>query len=289
MAYGSPENSLDINRYLEDIFRGSVVPPGVRAETIKKYSLFGNKSPSNSILESLRRKLSIALSPSDIDVFLAFKHWFPKLEELAGKVEKDHYSTVIGLPLFPFRSDSVFHSYYEPFMQALNSPDSELRVEFINGFCNEKGFFDLWKTRLLNMHLDSEKDSLLFAAHSLPTSEFPEDSYKNEFFSFAQRLADLYPDVENLTGFQGTGKRGGSWLGPAIERVVLESGLSGTVSLVPLGFVNDHLEVLYDLDLEFSGFLSQQHISYRRSDLFNDSDDFVAFLRDLVMSRLDAE
>lgn len=288
MAYGSPENAHDIDRYLQDIFGNAIIPPGVRAENFKKYSLFGNRSPSNEILARLQQKLSQSLSSLNVDVFLAFKHWFPKLEDLAHKVREEHYSVVIGFPLFPFRSEGVFNSYLEPFMQAFGDTSEGQRVELINGFSTAEGFSDLWTSRLEQMHVDSEKESLLFVAHSLPTTRSPEESYREDFLSLADEIAKKFPDNKTLFGFQSVGKHGGSWLGPPIEKQVLESNLSGTIVLVPVGFVNDHLEVLYDLDLEFSLFLREQGISYRRVPLLNDSPDFVSLLHNILADRLNS-
>lgn len=285
MAYGSPENAHDIDRYLQDIFRTSMIPPEVRAENYKKYSLFGNRSPSSEILHSLRDKLNKSFSSSDVDVFLAFKHWFPKLEEIAQKVREENYSVVVGLPLFPFRSEGVFNSYAGPFMKALGPATGATRVEIINGFSKQPGFADLWKSRLEAMQLNGETETLLYTAHSLPTSKNNEDSYKSDFLALADRLMHEFPGIKGLTGFQSAGKHGGSWLTPPIEKQILDSRPTGTVTLVPLGFVNDHLEVLYDLDIEFSLFLSQQNISYRRAQLPNDSEDFAQFLHYILSEK----
>ena len=83
MAYGSPENISYLDEYLQDIFGKNPAPPEARADNLKKYSLFGNRSPSNHILASLTRKVEEKLSQSGIDVYLSFKHWHPSLKETA--------------------------------------------------------------------------------------------------------------------------------------------------------------------------------------------------------------
>ena len=286
MAYGSPEDALDIDRYLQDIFGDSPVPPGVRAENLKKYSLFGNRSPSNGILASLTKKLAISLEERGVDVFLAFKHWYPKIDEVAKRVRSENYSNVIGLPLFPLGSEGVYESYRQPLVVSLDG-DPGIGVDVVNGFAGEQGYSELWTKRINGMSIAPSNDTVLFTAHSMPTGKYAENGYKEEFLRLAESLENRLEGVKCLRGFQSVGKHGSQWLTPSIESVILENSVTDSLVAVPIGFINDHLEVLYDLDLEFSLFLSQRGISYRRVPLLNDSDDFIHFLRKIVLKRIE--
>ncbi len=286
MAYGSPESTLDIDEYLQDIFGKNPVPPEARADNIKKYTLFGGRSPSNKILDSLQKKLHSRLQETGIDVFLAFKHWHPKLEEIADQIVNKGYDDIVEIPLFPFPSDGVFMSYDMPFKEELRKKGYSSRTESINGMYQYDGFLDLWVSRIRAILEKGEYDRLLLTAHSLPTGRSNEPVYKEAFESFSKRIADRFPSIRTLHGFQSRSKYGNSWLEPAIQKVILEDDGMRSVLVASLGFCYEHLEVLYDLDVDFSSFLNGRGIGYQRVKLMNDSDDFVSFLARIIEKRL---
>ncbi len=284
MAYGSPENISDIDYYLQDIFGSNPVPPEARADNLKKYALFGNRSPSNHILASLRKKLESSLSPYGFDVLLAFKHWKPGLATVADEIRTGDYSTVVCVPLFPFPSNGVFDSYATPFTTQLVHNRFAGKIEYINGFYNLPGYADLWRARLLPEIDKGAYDVIALTAHSLPNSRSSEQEYKDSFYTLCNSLAGS-TKTKTIYGFQSRSRYGNSWLEPAIQKVVLsEKGLSNLLA-APIGFCYEHLEVLYDLDIDFSRFLGENGISYKRIRLLNDDDDFVSFLSRTVKDR----
>jgi len=285
MAYGSPENISDLDGYLQDIFGKNPVPPEARADNLKKYSLFGNRSPSNHILASLKRKVEEKLSQSDIDVHLSFKHWHPSLKETAEVIANANYREIVELPLFPFPSEGVFNSYFIPFSEELKSRNFKGQRLVINGFYQHPGFLEIWSSRIKDMIENGQYDRLLLTAHSLPTSRNSEEAYSTAFHEFCNNLAGSIQTVKTLSGFQSRSKYGKSWLEPSIQKVIIEESGVKSVLVAPLGFCYEHLEVLYDLDIDFSLFLKNMGIEYARVKLMNDSDDFIDLLADIVKSK----
>ncbi|MGC8515984.1 MAG: ferrochelatase [Thermoplasmata archaeon] len=282
MAYGSPENISDLDEYLQDIFGKNPVPPEARADNLKKYSLFGNRSPSNYILASLKRKVEEKLSHSDIDVYLSFKHWHPSLKETAEAIANANYSEIVEIPLFPFPSEGVFSSYSIPFSEELKSRHFRGQRHVINGFYQYPGFLEMWSSRINDMLENGKYDRLLLTAHSLPTLRSSEETYSAAFRAFCKNLGDSIPTLKTISGFQSRSKYGNSWLEPSIQKVIAgESGIE-SVLVAPLGFSYEHLEVLYDLDIDFSLYLKNLGIRYARVKLMNDSDGFVDFISDIV-------
>ena len=286
MAYGSPENINDIDAYLQDIFGKMPVPPDARADNLKKYTLFGNKSPSNHILESLTEKLTYKLSDRGVDTFLAFKHWHPKLEVIADRIVEDNYSDVVELPLFPFPSDGVYNSYSLPFSAELEKNAFKGKRHSINGIYQYDGYLNIWVSLIREMLQKAEYDRLILTAHSLPTGRSPETVYRDAFYEFSRKIANSFQSIKTITGFQSRSKYGSSWLEPAIQKVVTEETGMKSALVAPIGFCYEHLEVLYDLDLDFSKFLSEKGIKYTRVKLMNDSDEFVEFLASVIMANL---
>jgi ferrochelatase len=289
MAYGSPEKINDLDEYLQDIFGNSPVPPEARADNLKKYSLFGNRSPSNHILEALKIKVEQKLSGKDIDVYLAFKHWHPSLKETAQKIVDGNYAEIVELPLFPFPSIGVFNSYAVPFSEELNLRHYKRKRHTINGFYQFPGFLEMWLSMISEMLQKGDYDRLLLTAHSLPTSRNPEEEYAGAFHGFCNGLSASIQSIKTISGFQSRSKYGTSWLEPSIQKVI--SGENGVKSVLvaPLGFCYEHLEVLYDLDIDFSLYIKNIGIKYARVKLMNDSDDFVAFISGLIASSFKGE
>jgi ferrochelatase len=285
MAYGSPENISDLDGYLQDIFGKNPVPPDARADNLKKYSLFGNRSPSNYILASLKRKVEEKLSQSDIDVFLSFKHWHPSLKETAEVITNVNYSEIVELPLFPFPSEGVFNSYFIPFSEELKARNFKGQRHVINGFYKYPGFLEIWSSRIKDMLKNGHYDRLLLTAHSLPTSRNSEEAYSAAFRVFCNDLGGSVRTVKTISGFQSRSKYGKSWLEPSIQKIIIEESGVGSVLVAPLGFCYEHLEVLYDLDIDFSLFLKDMSIRYARVKLMNDSDDFIDLLTDIVKTK----
>ena len=286
MAYGSPENINDIDAYLQDIFGKMPVPPDARADNLKKYTLFGNRSPSNHILESLAKKLSDKLASRGIDTFLAFKHWHPKLEVIADRISEENYSDVVELPLFPFPSDGVYSSYTVPFSAELEKNAFKGKRHSINGIYQYDGYLNIWVSLIREMLNKGDYDRLILTAHSLPTMRNPELTYRDAFYDFSRKIANSLPSIRTITGFQSRSKYGSSWLEPAIQKVVTEEKGINSALVAPIGFCYEHLEVLYDLDLDFSKFLTEKGIKYARVKLMNDSDDFVEFLASVIITNL---
>ena len=288
MAYGSPEKINDLDEYLQDIFGNSPVPPEARADNLKKYSLFGNRSPSNHILEALKIKVEQKLSGKDIDVYLAFKHWHPSLKEIAQKIVDGNYSEIVELPLFPFPSIGVYNSYAVPFSEELNLRHYKGKRHKINGFYQFPGFLEMWLSMISEMLQKGDYDRLLLTAHSLPTSRNPEEGYAGSFHGFCNSLSDQITSIKTISGFQSRSKYGSSWLEPSIQKVVIGEPEMKSVLVAPLGFCYEHLEVLYDLDIDFSLFLKERGINYARVKLMNDSMKFVDFISNLSASIFDA-
>lgn len=247
----------------------------------------GNKSPSNHILDALKTKVEQKLSAKDIDVYLAFKHWHPSLKEVAEKIMNENYAEIVELPLFPFPSVGVYNSYAVPFSEELNLRHYKGKRHSINGFYQYPGFLEIWFSMISEMLHKGDYDRLLLTAHSLPTSRNPEDGYADAFHLFCKSLSASITSIKTISGFQSRSKYGNSWLEPSIQKVVTGEPDMKSVLVAPLGFCYEHLEVLYDLDIDFSLFLKEKGINYARVRLMNDSVKFVEFISNLAVSTFD--
>ena len=275
MAYGSPTRMEDVPSYLSGIYEGKPVPEYAMKENMEKYSMVGGVSPSNAIVDRLVAKIGQRLSyQHDFKVVLGNKHWEPWLETAVRNLMPVNQDTVIAFPLFPFPSENVKNSYLEPLHAALKAISSAPSVRFINGIGTE-AMIRIW-TPIVEKHYDNG-DAVLFDAHSLPIFRGTDDQYDAAFMEAARGIAEAAGLQEYFAGYQSRGKYGSRWLEPSIYDVAERIRAKGYNSIltVPIGFFYEHLEILYDLDLEFGGKVKESGINYHRTDLPNDSDNLV--------------
>ncbi len=290
MAYGSPTRTEDVMEYLAGIYEGKPVPQYAIDENTKKYRMFDGKSPSNLIVESIARKLSGELERvGKFQVFLGNKHWKPSLEEAVKEMSRDPPERIIAIPLFPFPSMNVEASYRVPLQESLTAHGVSSDLILVNGLHLEPSFMRSWEEVLSNYVSDQEDDTFfIFSAHSLPTMKSHEEAYKDSFFETAKSLASSLKMKHFGAGFQSRGKYGSSWLEPSVDDIFNQNkdDVDESVAAIPLGFIYDHLEILYDLDYEFGGRVRDSGKVYSRSPLPNDSQSFVECLRDTVLNAL---
>lgn len=280
MGYGSPTSLDEVPEFLSGIYEGRPVPDQALNENMAKYSMFGGRSPSNAILESLEYKLSAHLGDLFI-VRLAYKHWKPwikdSIEDLSGIAGK-----IIGIPLFPFRSFNVEHSYRKQFDSICSKVGFDDTV-FVNGFSDHIAFREMWKTIVTNTGYTNDDDTLfMFTAHSLPNCE-TELEYSELFIRSVESVSRSCGLKNHTHVFQSQGKYGKNWCGPRADELAnrLEGGIRRVVS-IPIGFCYDHLEILYDLDYLVGNSIRETGVEYVRSGLPNDSDGMISLLSEIV-------
>lgn len=282
MAYGSPTRMEDVMEYLEEIYEGKPVPDYAIEENTKKYRMFNGRSPSNHIVEALAEKISKRLGiDGAYRVFLGNKHWKPGLADAVSQMEKYSPDKVIAIPLFPFPSNNVESSYKVPLMKAMETSSLKADLTVLNGFHENPKFIEAWTQVLKGFVSGMPKDTFyLFSAHSLPTMRDPEEQYRGSFFSTAGEIAGRLGIRNFGAGFQSRGKYGSTWLEPSVDDVFRENAqeMGDILAAIPLGFIYDHLEILYDLDYEFGGRVKEAGKNYQRSALPNDTDIFVECL-----------
>lgn len=282
MSYGSPETMDEVMPYLAGIYHGRPVPGYAVEENTRKYAMVNGISPSTAIMNSLLDKMNISLEKYDAKAFLANKHWKPWLQDVIPAIASTNAERIVGLPIFPFKSENVRSSYLTPLMEAASKTISGREIEFINGFSENPMFVKMWKNILKGETESNENMKLVFSAHSLPTENNQERDYEEAFMKASEEIARSLGIDSYITGFQSRGRYGNTWLGPSLEEACGSLKAGDRLLVAPIGFCYEHMEVLYDLDREFASFLSGRGIGYKRSHLPDDSKDFVKLLMNML-------
>jgi protoporphyrin/coproporphyrin ferrochelatase len=280
MAYGSPERLADVPAYYADIRGGRPIAPEHLDDLVERYRRLGieDSSPLNAITERTRAALAREL---ELPVFTGMKHWTPRIAEAAEAAVASGAGIIVGLVLAPHYSELSIKGYRDQLEAAL-AGRADLR--FVDSWHDEPGFVELLadKVRGADAHV-------VFTAHSLPERILAiGDPYKDELLDTATRVADAAGVRDWSFSFQSESPTGEPWLGPDILDHLRDLHGRGVrrVLVCPVGFVSDHLEIRWDLDVEAAELARELGLELTRIDMPNDEPSFVRTLATIVRRQL---
>jgi ferrochelatase len=280
MAYGSPERLADVPAYYADIRGGRPIPPENLADLVERYRRLGieDSSPLNAITERTRAALEMELG---LPVFTGMKHWAPRIGDAAEAALASGAKTIVGLVLAPHYSALSIKGYRDQLEQALGGRGD---LHFVESWHDEPGFIELLadKIRGTDAHV-------IFTAHSLPERVLAMgDPYKDELLATSSLVADAAGVDDWSFSFQSESPTGEPWLGPDILDHLRQLHASGVerVLVCPVGFVSDHLEIRWDLDVEAKELAQELGLELERIEMPNDEAAFVRTLATIVRREL---
>ena len=281
MAYGSPERPEDIPAYFSDIRGGRPVPQEAVDELVERYRRIGGTSPLNRITEAQRASLEEA---TGLPVYVGMKHWRPWIPEAVEQAVGDGAERLVGLVLAPHYSHISIGGYRDRLEQGL---DRRAELVFVESWHDHEPYIALLADRVRGTDAH-----VVFTAHSLPERIIAEgDPYRDQLLETSRLVAERAGISTWSFAFQSESPTGEPWLGPDIL-VELESlcerGVR-TVLVAPVGFVSDHLEILWDLDVEACEKAAELGLELDRIDSPNDDPAFIRALADLVEKASAAE
>jgi ferrochelatase len=274
MAYGSPERAEDVPAYFADIRGGRPVRPEALAELQERYRRIGGRSPLNEITERQRAALE---RESGMPVYVGMKHWSPWIADAAAQAAADGVELVVGLVLAPHYSRISIGGYRERLERGL--PDST-ELAFVESWHDHEPYLDVLAERVRGTDAH-----VVFTAHSLPERILAEgDPYRDQLLETSQLVADKAGVQSWSFAFQSESPTGEPWLGPDIldELESLHARAVRSVLVAPIGFVSDHLEILWDLDVVARAKAAELGLELDRIESLNDDPAFIHGLGDLV-------
>jgi protoporphyrin/coproporphyrin ferrochelatase len=304
MAYGTPRSPDEVEAYYTDIRRGRPPTPEALADLVARYDAIGGISPLATLTESQREALQGALDARDAGRFhvaLGLKHADPKVEIGAADLAGAGCSKIVGLVLAPHYSSYSIGQYLERARSGAAEVDAEIAVEGIESWAIEPAFVEFLADDLRSRYEamsqrladtgDERRVRVVFTAHSLPMRIIDSgDPYPDELRSTAEAVAAEIglSEVDDWTiGWQSAGRTPEPWIGPDILNVIDELGDDpsvGGVIVSACGFVADHLEVLYDLDIEARHRADDVGLLFDRTACVNDDADVIDALARRVIT-----
>ncbi|MCK5679555.1 ferrochelatase [bacterium] len=290
MAYGGPESIAEIEPFMLRLLRRNQLPPGLLPRVEKKYQAIGGGSPLPSICRQIQAKLAQKID--GLPVFLAFRYAEPSIENVVAEMTAQGVTEVLAISLSPHSSIISSAAYYQTLEEV--TANSKLKLKRMEGWYQGDAYNQLLVDRILHtakingLKLGATDTQLIFSAHNIPQSYIDKgDTYVDEITANVNAVIKLLPDCQTSLAYQSKGNIPGAWLKPEIEEHLLELKLAGihNVMVVPVSFSMDHLETLYDLDLELKDFCAQNDLNLCRSKPANADDDFIAMLTDFIKKR----
>jgi protoporphyrin/coproporphyrin ferrochelatase len=289
MGYGSPNGADDLPSYLTEVLHGQKPSSETVTEYVRRYDLIGG-SPQNRILSSLRAKLEKRLGSEwpGARVFLGVKHGKPALRDVIPEAARAGIRNLVAVPLSPYASTWISEPYKEGVAEGIQKSPSPIAVDVRLDWHLDPNWIEYWNRaiRAEQARWSGDHDVVLLSAHSLPQRMRDRgDPYPEILHETSDAIARAASLARWSFTFQSAGNTTEPWLGPDITEVMTDWKKRGIDRqlIASFGFVFDHLEVLYDLDVVVREFAEAQGIEYHRVPMPNDADEVVEALARRVL------
>jgi len=292
MAYGTPSSPADVETYYTHIRRGNAPTPEQLADLVRRYEAIGGTSPLAQRTEAQRSVLEAALqerAPGRCRVVLGQKHAAPFIEDAAATVAEAGVEAIVGLVLAPHFSRFSVGQYQERLAAA--AIQRGLPVAGIESWHLEPSYLAFLTSAVTDARAPMpERTKVLFTAHSLPERVLDDDPYPEQLRASATSVAEaagLDRWAGWALGWQSAGRTPEPWRGPDILEVLRDLAATGRadgVLVCPQGFVSDHLEVVYDLDIEARARADELGLAFARTRVLNDDATVLGALADRVLA-----
>jgi len=295
LAHGTPETVEQIPEYLRNVVSGRPMPQQVIDEIQHRYSLIGRSPLTELTMEQGRLvEAELAASGEPVRVYVGMRNWRPYIPDVVRQMCTDGVEEAAVICLAPQNSRTSVGLY----RRAVQAEAGSLRIDFTDGWARDPLLADAFAERLrpLLAKLGTETGApvpVLFTAHSVPTrtvqapaAEYGRaaqgnrrlwpgegaDPYADEARHTAELVVERVPEVARWWfAFQSQGASGGPWIGPTVEETLTEIAGAGVRTLVlqPIGFLCDHVEILYDVDIAFRRYAAGLGIRVERPESLN--------------------
>jgi len=295
MAYGGPNTLDDVEPYLADIRHGRPTPPELLAEITERYRLIGGKSPILEITNAQARGVEQRLNdnaPEGVTfrTYVGMRHWHPYIADVVPQMLADGVEAIVAIVMAPHFSRMSVGAYLGKLNKALIEQGADIPVIPVESWKDEPAFVDAVSRRIEDTRQRFSEDiredvPLLFTAHSLPARILESgDPYPTELQTSVDLVVNKLQPRHWRWAFQSQGASSEPWLGPTVEDTLAEMAEQGfkNVLFVPIGFVCDHVEVLFDIDIEHREQAEELGMRLERIDMLNDDPGLIEAVSNAV-------
>jgi ferrochelatase len=292
IGYGAPEKIEDIRPFLQNVAKGRPIPPDRLEEVAHHYELFGGKSPLNEYTYKQAKGLQNKLAENghEIPVYVGMRNWHPFIPDTIKEMSEKGYKNVVGMIMAAHQSDASWEKYQRDVQEALTELGIEMEFEYSPPLFDHPLFIENSADRVLDCLNEIPPEEypqtmILFTAHSIPMPMAEASPYVEQLNTTARLIAEkLDYDRWRLVYQSRSGRPTDPWLEPDVCDVIEEIAKEGVKNVIaqPIGFICDHIEVLFDIGVEAQEASEEAGIKLLRAKTVNDDPKFIEAMADVV-------
>ncbi len=286
LAHGGPDRLEDLPEFLTHVRNGRPAPPALLQEITRRYALIGGRSPLAEITfrqaQALERELGAGWR-----VYVGMRNWHPFIRETVEDISRDSVGSLVCLCLAPQNSTLSVGLYRKRLQEAQAQAGADIPVHFIESWHKHPllmdAFADLLRRKMAEM--EGQNFAVIFTAHSLPERVLAAgDPYDKQVRETVAEVAARAQPRNWVFAYQSQGATEEKWMGPTVEATLEDLRRRGfaSVLIAPIGFVADHVEVLYDIDIGFQEHARRLGLRLARTESLNDRPEFIAAMAAVV-------
>lgn len=299
MAYGTPETMDDVRPYLTHIRHGHEPSDEAVEDLKRRYGTIGGPSPLYQTtvdqMKGLVRRLN--WSNGGYRGYLGMKHWHPYIPEAVKQMAEDGIEHAVAITLAPHYSTMSIAQYLNYVREGLDGLEKPLNVLCVKSYHDEPLFIDALEEKLreaIEAVAEEHRSNLpvIFTAHSLPKKILEEnDPYREQLQETSRLVAERFDDMNWRFAFTSRGVTKDEWLGPTLAESLDEVAAEGHTAVMActVGFVSEHLETLYDFDVEGRKDAEERGLAFYRAAALGTSEKYIAALAEVVRKAEDGE
>jgi ferrochelatase len=298
IAFGGPEKMADVRPFLANVLKGRPIPAQRREEVVHHYEVFNGRSPLNEVTFRQARALQVLLERQGprLPVYVGMRNWQPYLHETLARMAAEGVNRALSFILSAQQSEAGWERYKENVIAARAQVGTQApEVEYTSGWYDHPLFIeavtDLTKQAFVAVPIERRvRTPLVFTAHSVPVGMPGTARYVQQVETGARLVAERLDHTRWSIAYQSrSGDPRTPWLEPDIGVVLRQLAGEGAreAVVVPIGFVCDHIEVLYDLDIEAKKIAAAHGLAMLRAGTVNDHPTFIEMIADVVRKHFD--
>ncbi len=282
MAYGGPSSLGDVEPYLLDVRGGRPTSPELVAEVRHRYEVIGGRSPILPITQAQGAALAGELG---VPVYTGMRHWHPYIADAVAQIVADHHRRLVAIVMAPHYSTMSVGAYEKALLKAAGA---RIDIALVRSWGQHPLFLGVVAahlTQALQRFPDASAVTVVFTAHSLPRRILAAgDPYPDQLQASAAAVAGKLGLSSWELAYQSAGATSGPWLGPDAGEVLARLAAEGRRDFViaPIGFVCDHVEILYDVDVAYQAVARRLGVRLERMRSLNEDSMLIACLADLA-------
>ncbi|QEN08963.1 ferrochelatase [Oceanispirochaeta crateris] len=297
LSFGGPEKSDDVLPFLRNVTRGKNIPDRILTRVAMKYELFGGKSPINecnrNVIDALKKELDIA--GIKLPIYFGNRFWSPTIEDALLQMKANGVKKALAFVTSPYASYYGCWQYVHEIQTSLNRIGGGITIHKLKPFFNDSLFIRAL-SEILNSYLETASQlsrRIIFTAHNIPQDMINSERYVQELEESAKLVMEQISNkVPYTIAYQSKSRNtSNEWLSPELQDVIHESSISSfqEIIIMPFGFLSDHMEVIYDLDIEAAELAKSEGLKFSRLKTVGNSSTFISMIKRQIEEQMSTD